>query len=61
MSGSTHIILHLAAKEDWIIKNLDVGGAYLEADVDSELYMEIPAEFNDGTRVRLRKSIYDLK
>jgi hypothetical protein len=63
MSKSTHMILHLAAKEDWIIRNLDVGGAYLEADVDTELYMEIPAEFNDGTgtRVRLRKSIYGLK
>lgn len=63
MSKSTHMVLHLAAKEDWIIRNLDVGGAYLEADVDTELYMEIPAEFNDGTgtRVRLRKSIYGLK
>ena len=63
LTKSVHMILHIAATNDWEIRNLDVGSAYLEADIDTELYMEIPKEFDTGTgtRVRLRKSIYGLK
>ena len=62
-SKSVRMILHIAATEDWEIRNLDVGGAYLEADIDTELYMEIPREFSvtGNNIVRLRKSIYGLK
>ena len=40
-----------------------MGGAYLEADLDTDLWMEVPAEFAiDGcTVVKLIKSIYGLK
>ena len=63
MTKSVNMILHIAAHEDWAIRNLDVGGAYLEADLDTDLWMEVPAEFAiDGcTVVKLIKSIYGLK
>ena len=64
LTKSVHLLLHLAATNDWEIRNLDVGGAYLEADIDTELYMQIPTEFSiDGstTTVKLKKSIYGLK
>lgn len=63
LTKSVHMILHLAATNNWEIRNLDVGSAYLEADIDTDLYMEIPNGFdneNSGV-VRLRKSIYGLK
>ena len=63
LSKSIHMILHLAATNDWEIRNLDVGSAYLEAEIDTDLYMDVPIEFAIGTttRVKLKKSIYGLK
>ena len=56
------ILLHLAASKDWEIRSIDVGNAYLEADLDTEIYMELPPEPGQPRRVvRLLKSIYGLK
>ena len=57
------ILLHLAAANNWEIRSIDVGNAYLEADIDTELYMELPKESKTAPRqvVRLLKSLYGLK
>ena len=63
LTKSVYMLLHLAATNDWEIRNLDVGGAYLESDIDTDLYMETPKEFSiDGitTTVKLKKSIHGL-
>jgi hypothetical protein len=55
---SLHSLLHIAAKEDHEIRHIDVGAAYLESELDTELYMMLP---DKKTVVRLIKSIYGLK
>ena len=55
-------ILHLAASNDWEIRSMDVGKAYLEATLDTDIYMDLPAEGNQPPRrVKLIKSVYGLK
>ena len=55
-------LLHIAASRDWEIRSIDVGNAYLEAELDTEIYMDLPPEGDEPPRrVRLLKSIYGLK
>lgn len=58
-----HMMLHIGATEDLEMRHIDVSGAYLEADVDTELYMTLPLDMTAGvpTVVKLIKSIYGLK
>jgi hypothetical protein len=60
---SIKVILQLAASQGLLIRSLDVGGAYLNADIDRELYLIIPSVEKDGPvrLARLRKSLYGLK
>ena len=62
-SKSIHALLHIGASEDWDFRHTDIGAAYLESDLDTELYMQLPPELDGGTAktVRLVKSIYGLK
>ena len=48
---------------DWEIKMIDVKGAYLNLDLNEEIYMQQPEGFNDGTGpvLKLNKAIYGLK
>jgi Reverse transcriptase (RNA-dependent DNA polymerase) len=56
------VLLHLAASRDWEIRSIDIGNAYLEADLDTEIHMELPPEPGQPRRVvRLLKSLYGLK
>jgi hypothetical protein len=60
---SIKIFLQLAASRGLIIRSLDVGGAYLHADIDREIHLQIPSvEPGDPVRIaRLRKSLYGLR
>lgn len=53
----------LAAKEDWEIAQFDIKTAFLDGDLDEEIYMKLPDCVNNNGRpyVRLTKSIYGLK
>ena len=57
--------MSLAAHEDWELHQVDVVGAYLQGDLDEEIYMEVPKGVNvegkEGWCWRLRKSLYGLK
>ena len=55
-------LLHIAASKDWYIRSIDVGNAYLEADLDTVIHMELPPEPGQPRQVvRLLKSLYGLK
>lgn len=59
---SIRILLALAAKEDWEIAQFDIKTAFLNGNLDEEIYMELPTCVKNGkSLVRLIKSIYGLK
>ena len=58
------MLLHIAASLGWFIRNLDVGNAYLESDIDVDLYLKLPkTEWVNGKPkiVKLLKGLYGLK
>src|ERR1700733_1936323 len=59
------MLLVLAALEDWHIHQMDVKSAFLNGELDEEIYMEQPQGFIVTGSVnlvcRLRKAIYGLK
>ena len=65
MSRSTSIrcLAQIAAQYNFVCHQIDVKTAYLNADIDCELYMEQPVTpERDNSKVwRLKKSIYGLK
>ncbi|GBE87024.1 hypothetical protein SCP_1002700 [Sparassis crispa] len=60
---SIRAILALAVVNNWEIGQMDVKGAYLNGDLQEEIYMRQPEGFDDGSgRIcRLRKTLYGLK
>src|SRR6202045_4597657 len=62
--ASIHVLLALVAQHDWEIDQIDVVSAYLNADLEDEVYMEAPdsvlAEGESGNVCRLRKGLYGL-
>src|SRR5882762_9274941 len=62
---SLHLLLALAALEDWEIHSMDVKSAFLNGDLDEEIYMAQPEGFSlpgqESKVCRLRKAIYGLK
>jgi len=60
---SFRLFLALAASLDLELHGMDVVGAYLNDDLDREIYMTHPPGFSDGTKkvLRLLKTIYRLK
>ncbi len=61
--------MHLAAVFGWLIEGLDVELAFIESEIDSEIYMTLPKGINqtstDSKRaavvVCLLRSLYGLK
>jgi transposase InsO family protein len=56
--------LSLTAKWDYELSQLDVPTAFLNADVEEEVYMELPDGYRDGKEhlvCKLNKSLYGLK
>ena len=62
---SLRMLLALAALEDWHIHSMDVKSAFLNGELDEEIYMEQPQGFvtpgSEALVCRLRKAIYGLK
>lgn len=61
--ASLKLLIWLVLQKGWSWKQMDVDTAFLNSDLEEEIYMEQPRGFHDGTdRVcRLLKSIYGLK
>ncbi|RVW70809.1 Retrovirus-related Pol polyprotein from transposon TNT 1-94 [Vitis vinifera] len=63
--NTVRVLLSLAANLDWSLHQLDVKNAFLNGDLEEEVYMDIPAGLettsNFNKVCRLRKSLYSLK
>ena len=62
--SSIRAILHLAACQDWELDQLDITTAFLNGDLDEEIFMEQPPGFEEGgpgSVCRLQKSLYGLR
>ena len=58
------IILALAAIEDLELRTIDISHAFINGDIDTEIYMRQPEGFREGGSekvCRLNKSLYGLK
>ncbi|XP_039170323.1 uncharacterized protein LOC120294339 [Eucalyptus grandis] len=61
--NSVRILLSLAAAFDWPLHQLDVKNAFLNGDLEEEVFMSLPPGFaeTEGKVCRLKKSLYGLK
>ena len=61
--ASLRTVLALAAAEDMEVHTMDVSSAFLNGDLDKEIYMAQPEGFAAGQEhlCRLKKSLYGLK
>jgi Reverse transcriptase (RNA-dependent DNA polymerase) len=59
------VIIALAASEDWELHQMDVKSAYLNGELDEDIYMELPPGYSPpnsaGKVCHLLKSLYGLK
>ena len=59
------MLLSIVAHEDWELHQVDVVGAYLQGDLDEEIYMEVPEgvkeKGKEGWYWKLTKALYGLK
>ena len=61
-TASIRMLLAMAVAKDDELRHFDAKQAFLKADMDEEIYMEIPEEFQEfpGAVGRLNKAIYGL-
>ena len=61
-TASIRMLLAMAAAKDGELRHFDAEQAFLKADIDEEIYIEIPKEFQEfpGAVGRLNKTIYGL-
>ena len=62
--NSVRVLLSLVANRDWPQQHLDVKNAFLNGDLEEEVYMDAPPGFGEtfGTKVcKLKNSLYGLK
>ena len=62
------IVLAMAAVRDWEIEQMDAVTAFLNSEIDSDVYVDLPPSWNevfkdeeDGDICKLKKSLYGLK
>jgi hypothetical protein len=62
---SVRLLLALAAQEGWLVHHLDVKSAFLNGDLQEEVYVVQPPEFvvegQEHRVYRLKKALYGLK
>ena len=56
-------IIALATQEQMTLKHWDITAAFMTADIDTEIFMELPPGYDlpDGKCVKLKKSLYGLR
>lgn len=61
--SSIRLLMALAVKKDFKICQMDAVTAFLQGDLDEDIFMQQPEGFNDGTGkvCKLNRSIYGLK
>ena len=58
---SLRTLIALAAKENSRLTKLDISNAFLESEIDKDVYIEAPAGFPGGLFFKLKKALYGLK
>ena len=63
--NTIRVLLSLTVNLDWPLQQLDVKNAFLNGDLEEEVYMELPPGFDsnrkNGKVCCLKKSLYGLK
>jgi len=56
-------IISLACQERMTLKHWDISGAFMCADIDTEIYLEMPPGYRlpEGKAIKLKKSLYGLR
>eukprot|EP00961_Rhodomonas_salina_P155021 2088343-Rhodomonas_salina.1 len=56
-------IISIAMQEKMSLKHWDITGAFMTADIDTDIYMDLPPGYHlpPGKTIRLRKSLYGLQ
>jgi len=61
-ANSLRILLSIAASEDMVICTFDIKSAFLYGNLNDEIYMRLPEDFNvSGKICKLKKALYGLK
>ena len=63
--NTIRVLLSITANLDWLLQQLHIKNAFLNGDLEEEVYMELPPKFDQGWKegkvYKLRKSLFGLK